>query len=274
MELLTCIQVRKFGHFGQTNINHLNLNNTVYEEIYGVNASLSMSRARSICGAMMFSGDSADKKISLLSGGEKSRVMLGKILVDEVNILFLDEPTNHLDMDSIDSLTTAIKNFDGAVVIVTHSEELLRKVANRLVVFAKDGADLFDGTYDEFLEKVGWEEEEQEKKLKTAPKQNQHQNKKQKAYLISQRNKEISPFKKRIEKLEELIIKTEEELEVNQQELIKISTSGDSGKLGELYKEVSAQESLIEDSFEALEIAQHEFDKITLEYDKKIEEIK
>ena len=264
----------KFGHFGQTNINHLNLNNTVFEEIYGVNASLSMSRARSICGAMMFSGDSADKKGSLLSGGEKSRVMLGKILVDEVNILFLDEPTNHLDMDSIDSLTMAIQNFDGAVVIVTHSEELLRKVANRLIVFAKDGADLFDGTYDEFLEKVGWEEEEQEKKVKTAPKQNQHQNKKQKAYMISQRNKEISPFKKKIEKLEELIIQTEEELEQNQQELIKISSSGDSGKLGDLYKEVSAQESLIENSFEALEVAQHEFDKITIQYDKKIEEIK
>jgi len=58
-------------------------------------------------------------------------------------------------MNSIDSLTKAIKNFDGAVVIVTHSEELLRRVANRLIVFAKDGADLFDGSYDEFLEKVG-----------------------------------------------------------------------------------------------------------------------
>ncbi len=261
----------KFGHFGQTNINHLNLNNTVYEEVYGVNASLSMSRARSICGAMMFSGDSADKKISLLSGGEKSRVMLGKILVDEVNILFLDEPTNHLDMDSIDSLTTAIKNFDGAVVIVTHSENLLRKVANRLVVFAKDGADLFDGTYDEFLEKVGWEEEEQDKKVKTVSKQNQHMNKKQRAFLISQRNKKTSPFKKKIEKLETLIIQTEEELETNQEELIKISSSGDRGKLGDLYKVVAEQEELIEKSFEDLEVVQNEFDELVKEYEIEIE---
>jgi ATP-binding cassette subfamily F protein 3 len=261
----------KFGHFGQTNINHLNLNNTVFEEIYGVNATLSMSRARSICGAMMFSGDSADKKISLLSGGEKSRVMLGKILVDEVNLLFLDEPTNHLDMDSIDSLSQAIQNFDGAVVIVTHSEELLRKVANRLVVFAKGGAELFDGTYDEFLEKIGWEEEEPEKKVKTAPKSNQHANKKQRAYLISQRNKETSPLKKKIEKLEAIIIKTEEELEVNQQELIEISASGDSGKLAELYKEVAEQEKMIEESFEALELVQEEFDNIVKEYETKIE---
>ena len=263
----------KFAHFGQTNINHLNLNKTVFEEIYGVNATLSMSRARSICGAMMFSGESADKKISLLSGGEKSRVMLGKILVDDVNILFLDEPTNHLDMDSIDSLSQAIRNFDGAVVIVTHSEELLRKVANRLVVFAKGGADLFDGNYDEFLEKIGWEEEEPDKKIKTTPKSNQHANKKQKAYLISQRNKETSPFKKKLEKLEALIIKTEEQLELNQQELIKISASGDSGRLAELYKEVASQEQLIEDSFEELETTQEEFDKIVKSYEEKIEQL-
>jgi ATP-binding cassette subfamily F protein 3 len=261
-----------FGHFGQTNINHLNLNNTVFEEIYGSNAKLSMARARSICGAMMFSGDSADKKISLLSGGEKSRVMLGKILVEEVNLLFLDEPTNHLDMDSIDSLKDAIKNFEGSVVIVTHSEELLRAVASRLIVFAKDGAELFDGNYDEFLEKVGWEEEEVEKKVKTVPKSNHHQNKKQKAYLISQRNKETSPIKKKIEKLEIDIIYLEEKLEANQQELIKISSSGDSGKLSDLYKEVAYQENKIEEDFEALESLQNQFDEIVEEYEEKIKE--
>ena len=262
-----------FGHFGQTNINHLNLNNTVFEEIYGSNAKLSMAKARSICGAMMFSGESADKKISLLSGGEKSRVMLGKILVEEVNLLFLDEPTNHLDMDSIESLKEAIKNFEGSVVIVTHSEELLRAVASRLIVFAKDRAELFDGNYDEFLEKVGWEEEEVEKKVKTAPKSNHHQNKKQRAYLISQRNKETSPIKKKIEKLELNIIELEEKLKANQQELIKISNSGDSGTLAELYKEVAYQENKIEEDFEALEELQNQFDAITDVYEEKIKEL-
>ena len=120
----------------------------------------------------MFSGDSADKKVSLLSGGEKSRVMLGQILARNVNLLFLDEPTNHLDMDSIEALTKAIRNFDGAVVIVTHSEELLRRVCDRLIIFAKDGAQYFDGGYDLFLEKIGWEEEEQEQKVKSTPKSN------------------------------------------------------------------------------------------------------
>ncbi len=262
-----------FAHFGQTNINHLNLNNSVFDEIYGVNATVSMSRARSICGAMMFSGDSADKKVSLLSGGEKSRVMLGKILVDEVNLLFLDEPTNHLDMDSIDSLTKAIKNFKGAVVIVTHSEELLRAVADRLIIFRKDGAQLFDRGYDEFLEKIGWEEESVEKKVKTVSKSNQHLDKKQRAYLISQRNKETSPLKKKLEKLEAFIIQKEEELEINQKELIKISSSGDSGKLVDLYKEVALTETIIEDSFNKLEIVQEEFDKIVETYEKMVDQL-
>ena len=170
------------------------------------------------------------------------------------------------------SLKDAIKNFEGSVVIVTHSEELLRAVASRLIVFAKDKAELFDGNYDEFLEKVGWEEEEVEKKVKTAPKSNHHQNKKQKAYLISQRNKETSPIKKKIEKLEIDIIDLEEKLEANQQELIKISSSGDSGKLADLYKEVAYQENKIEEDFEALESLQNQFDDIVEEYEEKIKD--
>ena len=122
-----------FAHFGQTNIARLHPENTVMDEIHSANTKLPTQTIRSISGAMMFSGDSADKKVSLLSGGEKSRVMLGQILARDVNLLFLDEPTNHLDMDSIEALTKAIKSFEGAVVIVTHSEELLRRVCDRLI---------------------------------------------------------------------------------------------------------------------------------------------
>ena len=262
-----------FAHFGQTNINHLNLNNTVFEEIYSSNTKLSTPVARSICGAMMFSGESADKKIELLSGGEKSRVMLGKTLVQEVNLLFLDEPTNHLDMESIESLTTAIKNFKGSVVIVTHSEELLRKVADRLIVFASDGAEYFDGGYDLFLEKIGWEEEIEIKKVKKTPKSNQYENKKQKAGLIQERNKLTRPLKKEIEKLESKIIKSEEELEQNQKKLIELSNQNESSQIIDLYKTIATEESEIETAFEKLEIAQNEFDKITQDYEEKIQKL-
>ena len=262
-----------FAHFGQTNISHLHPNNTVMDEIYVGNSKLSEAQVRSICGGMMFSGDSAKKKISLLSGGEKSRVMLGQILARNVNILFLDEPTNHLDMDSIEALTNAINSFKGSVIIVTHSEELLRRVCDRLIIFAKDGAEYFDGGYELFLEKIGWEDEEVEEKVKTAPKSNNKENKKLKAELVRERNKITSPLKKKIEKLENSIMEKEDALEVHHQELVKASNSGDSALLMELSKLVSDEENKVEEMFEDLETIQNELDEVNEEYEQKIEEL-
>lgn len=260
-----------FAHFGQTNIAHLSDKNTVMDEIYVGNPKLSEASVRSICGRMMFSGDMSKKKISLLSGGEKSRVMLGQIIAREVNTLFLDEPTNHLDMESIEALTNAVKNFKGSVIIVTHSEELLRRVCDRLIIFAKNGAEYFDGGYDDFLEKIGWEDEEQTQKVKAAPKGNQKENKKLRAEMVRERNKITSPLKKKVEKLESKIIKTEELLELHHKELIEVSNSGDSSKLMELSKLVSDEEASVEEMFEELEITQTELDEINEEYEQKWE---
>ena len=148
------------GHFGQTNIERLDKDNTVITEISDSNHNLGMGEVRKICGTMMFTDDLAKKKISVLSGGEKSRVMLGKILAKKSNLLLLDEPTNHLDMESIATLSKEIVRFPGAVILVTHSELLLRSSVNKLIIFHEGRADLFDGNYDEFLEKIGWDSEE------------------------------------------------------------------------------------------------------------------
>ncbi|QOY52232.1 ABC-F family ATP-binding cassette domain-containing protein [Candidatus Sulfurimonas baltica] len=262
-----------FAHFGQTNISRLHPNSTVMDEIHSANTKLSTQVIRSISGAMMFSGDAADKKVSLLSGGEKSRVMLGQILARNVNLLFLDEPTNHLDMDSIEALTKAIKNFKGSVIIVTHSEELLRRVCDRLIIFAKNGAEYFDGGYDLFLEKIGWEEEEAVESEKQKPKANNKDNKKLKAELVRERNSITSPLKKKVEKLENEIIKIEELLDNNHKKLIEVSNSGESAKLMELSKLVSTQESEVEEKFELLETAQSELDEININYEQKIEKL-
>lgn len=262
-----------FAHFGQTNIARLHPNSTVLDEIHSANTKLSAQNIRGIAGAMMFSGDSADKKVSLLSGGEKSRVMLGQILARDVNLLFLDEPTNHLDMDSIEALTIAIQNFQGSAIIVTHSEELLRRVCDRLIIFAKNGAEYFDGGYDLFLEKIGWEEEENEEKGKQKPKTAFKDNKKLKADLIRDKNKLTSPIKKKIEKLEASIIKSEETLASHQKKLLEATTKGDSFKIIEFSKLVSLEQKEVEKMFELLEILQSEFDEITNDYDKKIAEV-
>ncbi|UCN00243.1 ATP-binding cassette domain-containing protein [Sulfurimonas sp. SWIR-19] len=269
---VTCNAATESAHFGQTNIAHLNPENTVMDEIYNANAKLSEAKVRSICGAMLFSGESAEKKISLLSGGEKSRVMLGQIIAKDVNLLLLDEPTNHLDMQSIEALTNAINAFEGSSIIVTHSEELLRRVCDRLIIFAKEGAEYFDGGYDDFLEKIGWEDEEQEEKTKTAPKSNHKENKKLRAELIRKRNKLASPLKKKVEKLEEKIMELEDTLTCKHKELIEASNAGDSATLMELSKTVSEMENQVEELFEELEEAQTKLDEILDEYASKIEE--
>jgi ATP-binding cassette subfamily F protein 3 len=268
------------GHFGQTNIAHLNPKNNVMDEIYLGNSKLAESTVRNICGSMMFTGDSAKKSISLLSGGEKSRVMLGQIIAREVNVLFLDEPTNHLDMDSIDALTIAIQNFAGSAIIVTHSEELLRRVCDRLIVFANDKAEYFDGNYDEFLEKIGWEEEidttlarKEDKKVVETPNMNKKENKKQRSFLVQERSKLTAPLKKEVEKSENSIIKNEELVEKLQKELTVASNQGDNSKVIELSRDVTNSEKEIEESFERLEISQEKLDVILEEYELKLEEI-
>jgi len=149
----------EMAYFGQTNINRLSLHKTIEEEIMDVHPEGNRGATRKICGTMMFSGDNALKKISVLSGGEKSRVLLGKLLVSPSNMLMLDEPTNHLDMESNDSLVEAIDAFNGSVIIVTHSEMMLHSLATRLIVFDDGKVTLFEGTYQDFLDRVGWKTE-------------------------------------------------------------------------------------------------------------------
>jgi ATP-binding cassette subfamily F protein 3 len=147
------------GYFGQTNISRLDPKLTVEDEVYASNNTLSRTAVRNICGTMMFSGDDAEKKISVLSGGEKSRVMLGKILAQPSNLLLLDEPSNHLDMESIQAIIESMKIYQGAVLIVTHSELILRELVSRLIVFQDGKVTLFNSDYDDFLKEVGWDDE-------------------------------------------------------------------------------------------------------------------
>ncbi len=146
------------GYFGQMNIDRLHGHNTVCEEIQAANQSASESDVRKVCSRVLFSGDDAKKKIAILSGGERSRVMLGKILIKQANLLFLDEPTNHLDMESADSLMLAIQQFQGAVVMVTHDELYLKKIANKLIIYDDGKVFMFNDSYDDFLRRVGWKD--------------------------------------------------------------------------------------------------------------------
>ncbi len=148
----------EIGYFGQMNIDRLDPKLSIYEELQKVDEKLPIMRVRQVCGQMMFAGDLAHKKIGVLSGGERSRVMLGKILLKGANLLLLDEPTNHLDMESCDSLMQAIKSFAGAVIMVTHDEGFLNKIADKLIIFDNDKTFTFEDSYHFFLKRIGWQD--------------------------------------------------------------------------------------------------------------------
>ena len=262
-----------FAHFGQTNIERLNVKNTIVDEIASMSKEIGIPQARNIAGRMMFSGELGDKKIEVLSGGERSRVMLGKIIATPANLLFLDEPTNHLDMQSIDALADAIDAFEGSLIMVTHSEMLLRRLADALIIFHKGGAEYFDGTYDEFLEKIGWEEEEGSKPKKKKPKIDYKERKKLRKALTKERNELRKPYTKEIKVCEEKIEILEEEMAVKNEALEKASNSGDNDAIMELSKEVGLVQQEVDVLFEKLEIATEKDDEIVAEYEEKLAEI-
>ncbi len=264
------------AHFGQTNIERLSPNNTILEEIQSAHMKMEYKQTRAIAGAMMFSDTLAEKKVSVLSGGEKSRVMLGKIIATPANLLLLDEPTNHLDMESIESLSKAIEGFEGAVVMVTHSEMLLRRHADELIVFREGSAEHFEGNYEEFLAKIGWDDEPTQSApspKKETPSVNKKELKKLRADLVNERSKLLSPLKKEIDHCENRIMECEELIETSNEELLRIASSNDVGELTRLSKAVSDANKEIEELFERLEIAQTEFDSISEEYERKIGEL-
>lgn len=272
----------KLGYFGQTNIDRLNPKLTVEEEIGNANLELNRTAVRSLCGLMMFSGEAAEKRVSVLSGGERSRVLLGKILASPANLLFLDEPTNHLDMQSIEALVDAIDLFDGAVVIVTHSEMILREVATKLVVFQHGTAEIFNGTYEEFLEKVGWEEEGGSPRPKAESRPvveeksepvTKKEFRKKRADVIAERSKILTPLKKEIETLEADICRLESEQASINQELAMASESKNIEAFVTLSKKIKAIQDEIEEKFERLETVTKRHDEKSRKYETMLEEV-
>ena len=234
------------------------------------------SRARSLAGLMMFSGDTVMKKVKVLSGGERSRVLLGKILANESNMLLLDEPTNHLDMESIESLIDALEDYDGTALVVTHDEELLHAFATRLIVFDGGKCRIFEGTYADFLEKVGWASEKKpggansanikvsnidvtdDKPVSSTPRTKE--DRRARADYIAERSKVIKPLEKETARLEAEIAKAEAlggELEAK---LVAASESGDGNAITSIAKDMDENKKLTEELYAAWEKASAELE--------------
>jgi len=270
---VTIHQNVELAYFGQTNIDRLDPERTVEEEILGAQQDYSRNVARNICGAMMFEGDNALKKVAVLSGGEKSRVLLGKLLVSPSNLLLLDEPTNHLDMESIDSLIEAIDTFPGAVVIVTHSEMILNAIAKRLIVFDGGKTTIFHGTYRDFLERVGWEDEEEElfstKKTdeeRERPSTKKKEQKRLRAEFIQVRSKILGPLEQKMVSIETAIMDLEKRIQGDSQALIRATTMGEG-------KSIAALSLSIHNTRNDIELLFDELDDVTKEYNARSREL-
>ncbi len=145
------------GYFSQNSLDVLDPQSTVVDEVHSRIPNSNLGTVRSLLGAFKFSGDEVEKKISVLSGGEKSRVVLATILAKPVNFLILDEPTNHLDIASREALLEAVKNFPGTVMIVSHDRHFLREITTRVFELDHNELQVFDGTWDYYMEKRGRE---------------------------------------------------------------------------------------------------------------------
>ena len=259
----------RVGHFGQTNVDRLHGNNTVVQEIQEINEYLTLTEVGKIAGTMMFPGDDGKKKIKVLSGGERARVMLGKILAKPCNLLFLDEPTNHLDMESVESLKEEIKRFPGACLLVTHNERLLKELCNRLIVFRRKGAECFHGGYDDFLTKIGWEEDGGPIEA-PKPKMSRKNHQKKRSGIIKERSRRCAPLEEKIRQQESAIALLEKELEVKSAQLAQRAPGV---SLGTLSKEVGQIHKDIESHFAQLEKTTEEYDALKGEFERKLAEL-
>jgi ATP-binding cassette subfamily F protein 3 len=142
----------EMGYFSQNSLDLLDPNLTVFEQVYASMPTATIGQVRTLLGSFLFSGDDADKKISILSGGEKSRVVLAMILARPVNFLVLDEPTNHLDLRSREILMDSLAAFEGTIVLVSHDRHFLKTVSNRVFHIENGHMRVFEGGYQEFLE--------------------------------------------------------------------------------------------------------------------------
>jgi ATP-binding cassette subfamily F protein 3 len=158
---------RKWGHnveesfYAQHQLEALNVNNTILDEMKECGSQMTELELRGLLGCFLFSGDDADKKIKILSGGEKARVALAKTIVSKANFLMLDEPTNHLDMHSCDLLIDALNKYQGSMILVSHDRYFISKTANKIWEIVDHEIKEFKGGYEEYVE---WKERMQSQK--------------------------------------------------------------------------------------------------------------
>ncbi len=234
------------GYIGQSNVDRLEPEKTILQELQTV-PEVSEQMARNIAGNLLFSGGLALKPIKVLSGGEKSRVNLGKVLLTPVNCLLLDEPTNHLDYESIEAFIKAVKDFEGAVLCVSHNEAFLTAVADKLIVFDDDTVYFYTNDYQTFLREKGFVSEQDDK---PTPQEITEKRKNSPVHRSAQKELQrvLRPLKRQLGNIEKEILKLETSQAENVENFKKAERQGNRLKMetlgieySDLQKELEAQ---------------------------------
>ncbi len=250
------------GYYAQNQWEMLNPELTVFETVDEVAKGEIRTRLKGLLGSFLFGGEAIDKKVKVLSGGEKSRLSLAKLLLSPVNLLILDEPTNHLDMRSKDILKNALLMYEGALIIVSHDRDFLQGLTSRVIEFKNQGIKEYLGDIYYFLEKKKMEHlnelNEASKKVQTKEK-SQSENKlkyEQKKEL----ERELRKIKTQIDRCENRIETIEKDLETMDQKLASPDQYQEEINSGELYKNYDALKKNLNDEMHSWEELQNQYE--------------
>ncbi|MDO5398497.1 MAG: ABC-F type ribosomal protection protein [bacterium] len=214
----------------------LDMEKTVFDELYDEYPSMTVTQIRNALAVFLFKGEDVFKEIKKLSGGERARVELAKLMLRSVNFLIMDEPTNHLDIDSREALEAALRDYDGTMLMVSHDRYFINKLADRIIYMDSDGLTSYNGGYDYYLEH---KKEAAEEKSVTEVKNLDYKEQKR---LEAQKRKVVNRFKK----VEELITEAEEEIEEKTKGFENPEIAMDFVKSAELQKEIDAVNERLE----------------------------
>ena len=255
----------KIGYFAQNQAQLLNENLTVFETIDEIAVGEIRTKIRDILAAFLFRGEDIDKKVKVLSGGEKSRLAMIRLMLEPVNFLILDEPTNHLDMRSKEILKNALANFDGTVLVVSHDRDFLDGLVNCVYEFRNKKAKQHLGGIFDFLHRKKMEslKELETKKGDTPNKQKKQTNQTSTNSLTFEQRKEIS---RNVSKFEKLVTKTEEEIatiENDIEEMDKLLSSSEKIEDTSVFQKYDELKLLLDQTMEKWEKMHEELENWT-----------
>jgi ATP-binding cassette subfamily F protein 3 len=252
----------KVGYYAQNQSELLDENKSIFEVVEDASDEHSRPRVRDMLGSFLFSGDTVQKKVKVLSGGERARVALCKLLLEPVNLLIMDEPTNHLDMVSKDILKRALRNYDGTLIIVSHDRDFLEDLTEKVYEFKDKNIKEYLGDINDFLKEKkvqDFTQFELENKQKSKVKKADDSANKQTFNERKQLDKDIRKLSNKVGQFERAVERLEKELKELDDELAN----------PERYKELSSQKGF----FESYQDKQNELNENMSSWEESLERL-